>query len=62
MFRFYIMHNTTINGKVFECLFKVVDGSKSFAQEQLAAAIEATGDTSMWLHLETEEERKNSWF
>ena len=62
MFRFQIMHHATINGKVFECLFKVVDGSESFARERLAAAIEATGDTTMWLHLETEEERKDSWF
>lgn len=62
MFRFYIMHYATINNKVCECLFKVVDGSESYAQERLAAAIEATGDTTMWLHLETEEERKDSWF
>lgn len=62
MFRFYIMHYATINGKVCECLFKVVNGSESYARERLAAAIEATGDTSMWLHLEAEEERKDSWF
>lgn len=62
MSRYYIMHKAIICGHESECLFKVVCGSESYARERLAAAIEATGDSSMWLHLETEKEQKDSWF
>ena len=60
--RYLIMHTTIINGTPRNCLFKIVCGSENFAKEKLAAAIEATGDNSMYLHLETEAEYKEAWY
>ena len=62
MFRYLIMHKAVINGTPHDCLFKVVCGSESYAQERLAAAIKATGDSSMYLHLETEAEFREAWY
>jgi hypothetical protein len=56
------MHIVVINNTPRDCLFGVVCGSESLAKEKLAAAIEATGDTSMYLHLETETEYKEAWY
>lgn len=61
MSRYLIMHKAEINGKMFDCLFKIVcDGSR--AKEALAEAIAATGDRTMWLEKETADDLANAWY
>ena len=61
MSRYLIMHKAEINGKMFDCLFKIVcDGSR--AKEALAEAIAATGDHTMWLEKETADDLANAWY
>lgn len=61
MDRYLIMHKTEINGKIFDCLFKIVCDA-SYAQEALAEAIAATGDHTMWLEKETADDFVNAWY
>lgn len=61
MSRYLIMHKAEINGKMFDCLFKIVcDGSRT--KEALAEAIAATGDHTMWLEKETADDLANAWY
>ena len=60
--RYLIMHKAMINGVEYDCLYKLVCGSASYAAEKLAAAVAATGDRTMWLHLETEAEAREAWY
>ena len=60
MNRYYIMHKANVCGRESECLYKLVCGDRSFAEERLAVAKAETGDYSMWLHLETEEDYKDA--
>lgn len=62
MNRYYIMYKTIVCGREAECLYKVVSGDRSLAEERLAAAKAERGDSSMWLHLETEEDYSDAWF
>lgn len=60
--RYLIMHTVLINDVPCDCLFKVVCGSASFAQDQLVAAIAATGDHTMWLEAESAADRASAWY
>lgn len=60
--RYLIMHTALINDVPRDCLFKVVCGPTSFAQEQLAAAIAATGDRTMRLEAESAADRASAWY
>lgn len=60
--RYLIMHKAIINNTTYDCLFEVVCGPASFAQEQLAAAIAATGNHTMWLEAETAADRAGAWY
>lgn len=60
--RFLIMHTAIINNKKFDCLFEVVCGSESYAQECLKRAIAATNDKTMRLEAESEADRANAWY
>ena len=60
--RYLIMHTTFINNVPHDCLFKVVSGPASFAQERLAAAIAATGDHTMRLEAESAADRASAWY
>lgn len=60
--RYLIMHKAIINNTTHDCLFKVVCGSESFARDQLAAAIAATGDHTMRLEAESAADRVNAWY
>lgn len=60
--RYLIMHTALINDVPCDCLFGIVCGPASFAQEQLAAAIAATGDHTMWLKAESAADRADAWY